>query len=46
MQGGRIEAASAPDAAGSRATWHFAIDDHQGEGRLMHRRTLRGVPLT
>jgi len=29
----------------NRATWHFAINDYQGERRLMHRITLEGVPL-
>lgn len=29
----------------NRATWHFAINDYQGERRLMHRITLDGVPL-
>src|SRR5215510_11334816 len=29
----------------NRATWHFAVNDYQGERRLMHRITLEGVPL-
>ena len=29
----------------NRATWHFAINDYDGERRLMHRITLEGVPL-
>ena len=29
----------------NRATWHFAINDYQGQRRLMHRITLEGVPL-
>ncbi len=29
----------------NRATWHLAINDYQGERRLMHRITLDGVPL-
>ncbi|HEX2890650.1 TauD/TfdA dioxygenase family protein [Vineibacter terrae] len=30
----------------NRATWHFAINDYQGERRLMHRITLEGEPLS
>ena len=29
----------------NRATWHWAINDYQGERRLMHRITLEGEPL-
>ena len=29
----------------NRATWHFAVNDYQGERRLMHRITLEGCPL-
>ena len=29
----------------NRATWHYAVNDYQGELRLMHRITLDGGPL-
>jgi taurine dioxygenase len=29
----------------NRATWHWAVNDYQGERRLMHRITLEGQPL-
>ncbi len=29
----------------NRATWHFALNDYQGEERLMHRITVCGQPL-
>jgi len=29
----------------NRATWHFALNDYQGEERLMHRITVKGVAL-
>lgn len=30
----------------NRATWHFAVNDYQGQRRLMHRITLDGEPLS
>ena len=30
----------------NRATWHFAVNDYQGERRLLHRITLEGEALT
>ena len=28
----------------NRQTWHFAVNDHQGQRRVMHRILLKGSP--